>query len=235
MKTKTFLLLLLAMLCAGCEKKSDTLFETDRETRDNFNGVDAVDLGLSVKWANVNIGATSPESYGNYYAWGETTTKSVYDWSTYRLCKGSYDTQTKYCTSIGYGVVDNITTLELIDDVAHITWGGTWRMPTHEEMNELYSRCSWTWTVDYKNTGISGYIVTSEVPGNNNSIFLPLAGYYNNSSLCGDGSGGFYWSSSLYPNGSYRAYCFELVYGGYRTSAHYCNRLDGNSVRAVCP
>ena len=91
---------------------------------------EAVDLGLSVKWASCNVGATTPEDCGDYYAWGEIEEKENYDWSTYKWCNGSYDTQTKYCTNSSYGTVDNKTTLDLEDDVAHVKWGGSWRMPT---------------------------------------------------------------------------------------------------------
>ncbi|MDD6782411.1 MAG: hypothetical protein PUD89_05750, partial [Bacteroidales bacterium] len=103
------------------------------------NGHEYVDLGLpsGLKWATCNVGATAPEAYGDYYAWGETTTKSTYEWSTYKWCDGSYDTQTKYCTSSSYGTVDNKTVLDLADDAARANWGGAWRMPTDEEWTEL--------------------------------------------------------------------------------------------------
>ena len=101
----------------------------------NYNGHEYVDLGLpsGLKWATCNVGASSPEVYGGYYAWGETEEKSSYSWSTYKWCNGSYDTMTKYCTSSSYGTVDNKTTLDPQDDVAHVKWGGRWRMPTLEE------------------------------------------------------------------------------------------------------
>ena len=89
------------------------------------NGYAYVDLGLSVKWATCNVGASKPEDYGDYFAWGETTTKSTYNWSTYKYCKGAYNNLTKYNTSSGYGSVDNKTTLELSDDAARANWGGS--------------------------------------------------------------------------------------------------------------
>ncbi|MBQ7388829.1 MAG: hypothetical protein IJW01_05635, partial [Paludibacteraceae bacterium] len=135
----------------------------------------AVDLGLSVKWATCNVGASTPEGYGNYYAWGETTTKSTYDWSTYKWCNGSYKTLTKYCTSSTYGTVDNKTVLELADDAARVNWGGAWRMPTDAEWTELRENCEWTLTSDYNGTGVKGRVVTSKTNGNH--IFLPAAGY----------------------------------------------------------
>ena len=91
------------------------------------NGHEYVDLGLpsGTKWATCNVGASSPEDYGEYYAWGETETKSTYDWRTYKWCKGSNDTMTKYCTSSSSGTVDNKTVLDPEDDVAHVKWGGS--------------------------------------------------------------------------------------------------------------
>ena len=128
-----------------------------------------VDLGLSVKWATCNMGASSPEEYGDYYAWGETETKSTYDWNTYKWCKGSENTLTKYCTDSDYGTVDNKTVLDPEDDVAHVKWGGNWRMPTDAEIEELRENCIWKWTTQ---NGKNGYKVTSKKNGN--SIFLPL-------------------------------------------------------------
>ena len=152
-----------------------------------------VDLGLSVKWATCNVGATKPEEYGDYFAWGETQPKSNYDWSTYKYCNGSYKTLTKYNNSSSYGTVDNKTTLDLSDDAARANWGGSWRMPTRAEQDELRNNCTWTWTTQ---NGVNGYKVTSK--SNGNSIFLPAAGYRDDSSLNNAGSTGYYWSSSLY-------------------------------------
>lgn len=124
--------------------------EEEKDDSDTFtgtiNGHEWIDLGLSVKWATCNVGASKPEDYGDYYAWGETTTKSDYDWDTYKWCKGTYDTMTKYCTDSYYGTVDNRTTLTSSDDVATVKWGSKWRMPTKEEMKELDEDCTWTWT-----------------------------------------------------------------------------------------
>ena len=100
-----------------------------------------VDLGLSVKWATCNMGASSPEEYGDHYAWGETETESTYDWNTYKWCKGSKNTLTKYCTDSDYGTVDNKTVLDPEDDVAQVKWGGNWRMPTDAEIEELRENC----------------------------------------------------------------------------------------------
>ena len=154
-----------------------------------------VDLGLSVKWATCNIGASSPEEYGNYYAWGETETKSSYTWTNYKWCNnGSFKNLTKYNTDSYYGDVDNITILAPEDDIAHITLGGNWRMPTTDEMNELIQYCTWHWTTL---NGVYGCVFTSKKVGYMNcSIFLPAGGYYQDSKL-NEGSYGNYWTSSL--------------------------------------
>ncbi|MBR3075090.1 MAG: Ig domain-containing protein, partial [Bacteroidales bacterium] len=155
---------------------------------------EAVDLGLpsGLKWANMNVGATSPEGYGSYYAWGETEPKSNYNWSTYKWCNGSEYTQTKYNTSSSFGTVDNKTVLDPEDDAAHVNWGGSWRMPTKEEQDELRTKCTWTWTTQ---NGVKGRLVTGP---NGKSIFLPAAGLRNDTNLIDVGSKGRYWFSSLY-------------------------------------
>ncbi len=195
------------------------------------NGYAYVDLGLSVKWATMNVGASSPEDYGDYFAWGETTTKGTYNWSTYTLCKGSGSTLTKYNTNSSYGTVDNKTQLELSDDAARANWGGAWRMPTDAEMTELREQCTWSWTTQ---NGVNGYKVTSKKSGyTNNSIFLPAAGYRNGSSLIYAGSSGNYWSSSLDTDNPGDAWNVNFDSGHvYRDSY---SRDYGHSVRPVCP
>ena len=194
------------------------------------NGYAYVDLGLSVKWATMNVGASSPEDYGDYFAWGETEPKTTYNGSTYKHGNGS--SLTKYNTNIYHGTVDNKTTLELSDDAVRANWGGSWRMPTDAELTELREQCTWTWT---SQNGVNGYKVTSKKSGyTNNSIFLPAAGYRNESSLNEAGSGGYYWSSSLNTdNPDYAWYVdFYFVYGVHRD---YRNRCYGCTVRPVCP
>ena len=187
-----------------------------------------VDLGLSVKWATCNVGASKPEDYGSYFAWGETSTKSTYNWSTYKWCNGSHTSLTKYNTSSIYGTVDNKTTLELSDDAARANWGGSWRMPTDAELTELCEQCTWTWT---SQNGVNGYKVTSN--SNGNSIFLPAASHRSDSSLSGAGSGGSYWSSSLYTDEPISAWhvAFLSSYVGWSS----IGRVYGRSVRPVCP
>ena len=190
------------------------------------NGYEYIDLGLSVKWATCNVGASRLEDYGDYFAWGETEPKSTYSWSTYKWCRGSEDTQTKYCTSSSYGTVDNKKTLELSDDVARANWGGSWRMPTKAELDELLENCSWEWT---SQNGVYGRKVTGP---NGNSIFLPAAGSCYDSSLRYAGSGGHYWSSSLYTDDPSWAYSLDFYsYDLYRASGGRC---CGRSVRPVC-
>jgi hypothetical protein len=154
------------------------------------NGHEWVDLGLSVCWATMNVGAKSPGNYGDYYAWGETSTKSVYDWNTYEYCDGAWNSVTKYCTDSINDTIDNKTVLEPSDDVAHVKWGGNWRLPTYEELRELKEKCEWKWS---KKNGEEGYKVTGP---NENTVFFPAASYRDK-----DGLQplliGFYWSSTL--------------------------------------
>ncbi len=187
------------------------------------DGIESIDLGLSVKWASCNIGATAPEEYGGYYAWGETEEKDKYSWSTYRWCNGSGNTLTKYCTDSNYGTVDNKTTLDPEDDVAHVKWGGNWRMPTCAEQDELRGKCQWEWTTY---NGVNGYKVTGP---NGNSIFLPAAGQYNR-----PGSTGEYYSSTLddFSNEDYAS--FFLSFLGDNIGWGISMRYVGYTVRAVC-
>ena len=155
---------------ANFEKVSPSLPGTN-------NGQEYVDLGLSVKWASCNVGATAPEEYGDYFAWGETYQKRYYYWDNYKYCNGTNESLTKYCTKTSCGefaFVDNKTTLDLTDDAARVNWGGTWRMPTAEESEELMNEenCTWIWTT--KN-GVNGLKITSRKNGN--FIFLPAAGH----------------------------------------------------------
>ncbi|MBR2155289.1 MAG: hypothetical protein IJ901_11875 [Bacteroidaceae bacterium] len=196
-------------------------------TRTQPEKYEAVDLGLSVKWATMNVGANSPEEYGDYFAWGETSPKDTYSWETYKWCKGSQYTLTKYCSNSSYGTVDNKTVLDPEDDAAQANWGGTWRMPTDEEYEELVDNCTWIWTTL---NGVNGYNVTGS---NGNSIFLPAAGKRSYDSLSTDGSRGNYWSSSLYGDERDANYLYFIS-----RSTDWCSvyrRIWGLSVRAVCP
>ena len=156
----------------------------------------AVDLGLSVYWGTCNIGASSAGGCGDYYAWGEIATKSTYSWSNYKWGYGSAQELTKYNTYSLYGTVDNKTTIEPEDDVAHKKLGGKWRMPSASEWEELKEGCTWVWSTI---NGMAGYLVKSNTNGN--SIFLPAAGLRTEKlsfAIC-SGEDGRYWSSSLSP------------------------------------
>ena len=195
------------------------------------NGHEYVDLGLpsGLKWATCNVGANAPEEYGDYFAWGEVEPKEEYNWSTYKWCNGSRDTQTKYCTTCDhgtYGTVDNKTVLDKEDDAASVNWGGAWRMPTKEEQDELREKCTWTWTTQ---NGVNGCTVTGP---NGNSIFLPAAGYRYDNLLDYAGSTGYCWSSSLCTGNPDRAYFFGF-YSGYVNWSE-TQRNYGQSVRPVC-
>ena len=209
-------------------------------------GPEYVDLGLSVKWAAWNLGATKPEEYGGYYQWAGTedvTSTSIYlSYSNCPYHTGSSSSAgwTKYVPSdkssywSGTGNPDDKTVLDPDDDVAYVTLGGDWRMPTDAEWTELRntSNCSWTWTNDYEGTGIAGYIVTSKKSGyTDKSIFLPAAGYRYGGGLDSAGSRGYYWSSSLSTDSPSGA-CGLYFSSGYVSSSGY-NRYDGHSVRPV--
>ena len=199
--------------------KSDSLSYTSNDDSNSGSNAGAeehqgistskkVDLGLSVCWAGWNVGASAPEDYGDYYAWGETSTKTSY----------TYDNSSTYGKSMG-SIEGNSTY-----DVARAQWGGTWRLPTKAEFDELCNRCTWTWTT-YK--GVEGYKVTGP---NGNSIFLPAAGWFG-SSLSGRGTYGDYWSATPYESNSYYAYYLSFSSGYYYTDWDY--RGYGYSVRPV--
>ena len=185
--------------------------------------MEAVDMGLSVKWSNVNLGATRPEDYGDYFAWGETKPKADYRWETYKWSTGDYNNLTKYYSFF-----------EPSDDAAHVILGGKWRLPTIEEWDELLdeSNCTWTWTT---RKGVNGCIVTSKKTGN--SIFLPAVGYRDGTDLNNAGSRGNYWSSSLYmapPRSAWSVFFYSVGRGGFcRFGRGGYYRFRGFSIRPV--
>ena len=186
----------------------DVMTFTTPASTGTVNGHDWVDLGLpsGTRWATCNVGASSPTAYGNYYAWGETTTKSSY-------------------TEDNYTYTGNPTTLPSSADAATANWGSGWRMPTYDEMNELKNNCTVTWTTQ---SGVNGSLFTGP---NGNSIFLPAAGSRNDTSLGGAGSNGYYRSSSLTSNAS-NAWFLYFRSGNCGVSSS--GRYYGLSVRAVC-
>ena len=194
----------------------------------------AVDLGLpsGTLWADRNVGADTPEDYGDYFAWGETkgfkSGKSDFSWSTYLFCNGSKDELTKYClsSSFGYhGFVDNKEELDMSDDAASVNWDKNWRMPSFDQIKELLAKCLWTRTTS---NGVNGYRVTGP---NGNSIFLPAAGYRRAGEVCYAGSSAYYWSRSLSSLNSNDAYC--LYFNSDYFSWDYNFRYSGESVRPV--
>lgn len=196
-----------------------TFYDTD--------GHEWVDLGLpsGTLWATCNVGTERPEDYGDYFAWGETHTKEVYNWDSYLYCNISL---TKYCLYSDYGTVDEKKELEAVDDAATVNWGEDWQMPNIEQFIELihsgYTSTEWT-TVN----GVKGRKITSK--SNSRSIFLPAAGWRDGTSLSGTGLDGNYWARSLY-SGSSDSGCKLYFYSNYiyKTSIY---RYFGHSVRPV--
>lgn len=188
-----------------------------------------LDLPSGLLWAECNLGATKPEEYGNYYAWGETQPKEVYNWSTYCHSmvdsNGELQSQTKYNTAEKYGTIDRLTTLQPVDDAATSMLGNGARIPTAEDWRELIANTTSEWTTV---NGVRGYKFTAP---NGNSLFLPAAGYRWDGSLYGAGAYGFYWSSSLITDYPYYAWYCYFCSGYVGMDNDY--RLSGHTVRAV--
>ena len=156
----------------------------------------AVDMGLGVLWADRNLGASSPEGYGNYYAWAEFLTREAFTLDFYKYYDSGTSKLTKYCADSDYGVVDNISILEASDDAATVLLGGAWHIPTKSEFKELMDNCTWIWQEDYNGSGNNGYLVTSNKAGfTERSIFLPAGGYKGETGAKFVGLYGFYWTS----------------------------------------
>jgi hypothetical protein len=189
----------------------------------------AVDLGLpsGTLWADRNVGADSPEAYGDHFSWGETSPNDFYEWKSYKWCEGSNSTITKYCTDSQYGTLDNKDTLDPEDDAATVNMGSEWRMPTYDEFDELIKTCTWEWST---HNDTKGYKITGP---NGNSIFLPAAGYRyaRYQDLYDDGAQGFYWLASIHEKLSYQA--SSLIF---HSGSHYLyafNRYSGRTIRGV--
>lgn len=177
----------------------------------SINGHQYVDLGLSVVWATCNVGASSPSGYGDYYAWGETYTKTSYDRDN--------------CQTWGKETGDISGTVR---DVARAKWGGTWRIPTSEEWQELVDYCTWRWTTQ---GGHYGYKITSD--RNGKSIFLPAAGAREGTTLDVAGEIGDYWSSTPDEGNSLSSYYLIFYDGNYYVMSDWksSNRNYGLSIR----
>lgn len=209
----SLLMVAMTLVFAGCEDvyapKHDrgNNGEGGEPSTNVINGHEYVDLGLpsGLKWATCNVGATTPEEYGNYYAWGETTTKSEFTF------------ENSLTNEINIGDISGNTTY----DAVRANWGNSWRMPTRTEMEELVNNCTWTWT---KQGSVNGCRVTGP---NGNSIFLPASGFYDGSSRVSVGEEGYYWSSTPYESDTYGAYSLmfnsrnhEEVSGDKRCNGH---------------
>ncbi|MDE6647277.1 MAG: hypothetical protein K2K03_05510, partial [Prevotella sp.] len=189
------------------------------------NGHGWVDLGLSVKWATCNVGATNPSDYGGYYAWGETQPKSRYGEHNYFDRLGNNDESRGIYKLNGKRVITPTSG----HDTAHENWGGRWRMPTDAENEELSRKCKWRWT---SKNGHNGYVVTGP---NGNSIFLPAAGCRKDTDFKNVGENGCYWSSTLSSSYSFWA-CNLYLYSRLADDFHYPHshhRYYGLSVRPV--
>ena len=189
-----------------------------------------VDLGLpsGTLWATCNVGATAPEEYGDYFAWGETEPKEEYTWETYQWCNGSDTTLTKYCTDSDWGYIDftdGKIELDPEDDAAYVNWGSSWRIPTKEQLQELDDYCSSVWTTM---NSVKGRLFTGP---NGNTLFLPAAGRRWNESLYDAGFDGYCWSRTLYSNCPYIA--DNLSFYSEDVGLHHNTRNYGLNVRAV--
>lgn len=200
------------------------------EEQAKYGQPEPVDLGLSVKWANMNVGANLPHESGSYFAWGETSQKATYDWKTYKfLDNGIFEHLTKYCSMSSQGKVDGKMILEAEDDAAHVIWGGEWRMPTRMEMEELCKRCRWETTTV---SGVKGIRVTGP---SGKSIFLPAAGYRVDGEHRDNDEQyyGTYWTSSVALDNSNNAYS-SYFYTNYFVLTDDDVRRIGKTIRPVC-
>ncbi len=226
---KRFFVFLVAAILMGfglqsCDKENNN----DGGNGGNTATVQWVDLGLpsGLLWADRNVGAKNPEDYGNYYAWGETKPKEVYDLTTYAY--GNYNALIKYCSDPNCGLnffTDNLTTLEASDDAATVNIGAGARMPRDEEWQELIDNTTCTWTT---RKGIYGRLLTAS---NGQSLFLPAASSCEGSNPYNVGESGFYWSSTLYmdvPNNAL-GISFDALF----CTSNWIPRSYGCSVRAV--
>lgn len=228
---KTMLTIMLMMVfAAGCNKPDEPNPGDDQGNE--LNGHEYVDLGLpsGTLWATCNIGADTAVEFGDYYAWGETEPKELYDWKSYeygRFIHERYELN-KYCTDSAYGLngfVDHLTVMEADDDVVRACWGEGWRMPTIKEWGELSQYTTGEWT---SQNGVDGWLFTAS---NGNRLFLPAAGYWWDDAF--NANLGLYWSRTINKEFPYRAWGFHFN----TDSGHLCGSSDrnrGQTVRAVC-
>ncbi|MDO5316913.1 MAG: hypothetical protein Q4F82_12550 [bacterium] len=194
-KTAAALMLIMAVVCAvGCKK------ETNNNGGGHYDGnYEYVDLGLpsGTLWATFNVGASVPEEYGDFFAWGETQPKADYKVNNYKYCNGDLKQLTKYCSDaeFGYnGFTDTLTSLQLMDDAASVNWGSDWCMPTAEQWRELID---YTTIADTINNCVYGVLVKAS---NGQCLFLPAAGNTSYPSYT-EGVYCYYWSKTLHIGG----------------------------------
>jgi hypothetical protein len=220
---KIFLMVLALMFVGAVGQAKVNVTDNEAKTPD---GVEAVDLGLSVKWANMNVGATKDSGFGSYFAWGEVKPKKYYSWGTYIWSQGDSKFLLKYSTS------DRRIQLTPSDDAARANWGGEWRMPTIEEYEELINpdNCTWEWITK---DGVNGYKVTGKKTGN--SIFLPITGFRFYEGVQFRAIKGIYWTSILYSGNPNKAWCLEFDFSDVDISFGKlsANRFSGRCIRAV--
>ncbi len=224
--------MLIMVFAVSCTKPEEPSNGGNNDENDTILDYGFVDLGLprGTLWATCNLGADTPEEFGDYYAWGETMPKELYDWKSYKYGRFFHERYElyKYCTDSVFGLegfVDDLTLLELDDDVARACWGGGWRMPTIEEWEEMFQNTTSVWT---SQNGVNGWRFTAS---NGNSLFLPAAGYYWNGEL-NAADLGVYWSVTLNVEYPYRAWSFHFN----SFQGHLCGSSDrnrGQTVRAV--
>lgn len=223
----TMLVLLpISLVIVSCKKE-----EEDKQQDNAPSHVEAVDLGLSVKWANCNIGASTPEAVGAYYAWGETEEKEEYTLLTYKYYLGDLNEDGNYSNSEEYkNIGRNISGTAY--DVVRTKWGGTWRMPTKKELEELCFECSWEAA---EINGVKGKLITGP---NGNSIFLPFAGRRysipTNPSLniYDVGTVGVFWSGTFREQSKYYYGAYTLT-TGYPSLSSQSDRYHGHPIRPV--
>ncbi len=229
---RIFFQLAVLMAAATCF----TLTSCDKDDDKEEKNVQYVDLGLpsGTLWATCNVGATSPEEAGDYFAWGETAPKDLYTFPNYKWnSAGEPPVLSKYCTEETKGTVDNLTELELADDAAYVNMGADWCMPTAEQCRELintsYTKSEWE-----RVNGVYGRRITSLTNGN--SIFIPTVGHRVGGTLAfneGDLMSGLYWSSTLLEDNSLNACFLALSSGSVAVPTDGGTRFLGRSVRAV--
>ena len=220
---KKIFLMTLSVMFFGTVGNAKGLSENETKGQ---GGVEAVDLGLSVKWANMNVGAEKDSGFGTYFAWGETKPKNYYSWGTYAWSKGDSNFLLRYTAT------DKMVKLLPTDDAARTNLGGDWRMPTMAEFEELAdpNKCTWEWITK---DGVNGYKVTGKKTGN--SIFLPITGFRFYAEAQFRGIKGYYWTSTLYSGNPFKAWCLEFDFSDVKVDigSLSSNRFSGRCIRAV--